>query len=361
LRVSINHFSFVERAYFVAVMQDVTEDRRATAELNYLARHDILTGLLNRAAFEQRLGDLLSDESPGTIQHALLFMDVDQFRLINDTCGPEAGDALLRQLGMLIRAQLRQADTLARLGGDEFGVIFRDTAPLEVGHTAEALLNTIRSFLFTWDTRGFDIAVSMGLAVFSPGADTIQTALSTAHLACQQAKDAGGNRLQHYSTGNRELLRRHGDMHRAAEISTAVDEGRFELYSQPIVPLQQGAGNAHHEVLVRMYSAGGVNLTPDEFVPAAERYLLMPILDRWIVTHLFASRAAVLRDWDVHARLPSDFLYAVNLSGQSLGDEGFLILPHPTVLNYMRNKTADYDRWIGGMQKLFAKHQGGAT
>ncbi len=324
LRVSLGRFFFEGRPHFVAVIQDVTEDRRATDEINYLARHDVLTGLLNRSAFEQRLGDLLADEGPPGMRYALLLIDVDQFRLVNDSCGPEAGDALLRQLAMLIRARLRHADTVARLGADEFGVIFSDAEAQEVDRTAEALLRTIRSFLFTWDTRGFDITVSVGLAQFSAGADTLQTALSTARLACRQAKDAGGDRLQRYTTGDRDLVRRHGEMHRAAEIATAVDENRFRLYAQPILPLQSGHTCAHQEVLVRMCGATGESLAPDAFLPAAERYVLMPIVDRWIVTRLFATCAPAIREWATGTRPRADFLYSVNLSGQSLGDEGFL-------------------------------------
>jgi diguanylate cyclase (GGDEF)-like protein/PAS domain S-box-containing protein len=321
LRVAFHRYSAAGRLYLLALVQDLTDDRRTQAELSYLSRHDALTGLLNRKAFEQRLDDLLSEEPPPDAPYALVLIDIDQFRLVNDTCGPPAGDALLKQVSMLVRSRLRHADTVARLGGDEFGAVLRDIDPAELSETAESLLYTVRNFLFAWESRSFDISVSMGLAAFAPGADTPQSVLSAAHLACREAKALGGNRLHVYSPGDLGLARRRGDMHRVADISSAIDDERFRLYAQPIVPLRAGGGTNHYEVLVRMVGTDGAPIGPEDFIPAAERYVLMPSVDRWILNRLLTTQGEAMRRL---AGTDAGFLYAVNLSGCSLGEEGFL-------------------------------------
>ncbi|MGD2083696.1 MAG: EAL domain-containing protein, partial [Chromatiales bacterium] len=163
-----------------------------------------------------------------------------------------------------------------------------------------------------------------GLAGFSPGADTTRSVLSAAQLACREAKEQGGNRLHVYSEADLDLARRHGDMHRVADISSAIEDERFRLYAQPIAPLRPDAGPTHYEVLVRMLDTDGTPITPREFIPAAERYVLMPSVDRWILNRLLTREAETMRAWAKAQGASGEFLYAVNLSGRSLGEEGFL-------------------------------------
>jgi Amt family ammonium transporter len=324
LRVSITRFEHAGRVYSLSMIQDLTEDGWAREEIHYLSHHDVLTGLLNRKAFERRLEELLGESHRTRFQHALLFIDVDRFALVNDCCSTAAGDALLKQLAMLVQSGLPEADTLARLGGDKFGALFRHTAVDEVLACSEALLRTVRSFLFSWETQGIDISVSMGMSEFSPGVDSAQSVLSAAHLACDKAKDEGGNRLHRYSQGDQDLLRRRCEMRRVKDLRLAMDEDRLRLLAQPIVELGGTGMPSRSEVLVRMLSPRGQSIPAEDFIPVAERYRLMPAVDRWILQQLLAGRAETIRRWHSQPRASDTFLYSVNLSGQSLGDGTFL-------------------------------------
>jgi len=324
LRVSVSRFHHANQVYFLAMIQDVTEDHRAQVEFNYVSRHDALTGLLNRKAFEQRLSELLDDPLGTPMHNALLCIDVDRFTLVNDQCGTAAGDALLKQLSMLVQSRLRKADTLARLGGDELGAIFRGVDTDEVISSAETLLRTVRGFLFIWGPQGIDLSLSVGMSEFSPGLDTPQSVLSAAHLACEMAKEDGGNRLHRYSLEDQDLQRRHGEMRQATDLSAAMDEGRFTLFTQPIVSLTDATDRERYEVLTRMLSPVGQRILPRDFIPAAERYRLMASVDRWIIGRILADKAETIRHWYAVHRSSSDFLYSLNLSGQSLGDNAFL-------------------------------------
>ena len=303
----------------VVVFHDVSQQRLHAQEMSYQAMHDALTGLYNRRVFEDRLGQLLlSTKSEGT-QHALLYLDLDQFKIVNDACGHSAGDQLLRQLSTLLRKQSRQSDTLARLGGDELGVLLQDCPESEALRVAQKLLQTINDFRFVWKERTFTIGASIGLVPFGSESESAANILSAADAACYAAKDKGRNRVLVYQADDIELSQRRSQMQWVTRLKRALAEDRFVLYSQPIVrlPLLAVSPPDHQEVLLRLREDDGTLVPPGAFLPAAERYGLMPEIDRWVVRSTLSWLAA-------HATDPGlATSYSINLSGQSLNDAPF--------------------------------------
>lgn len=304
------------RAGSVVAFRDVSRWRQMTAQLSYQATHDPLTGLLNRSELERHLQAILETGSGGTEVHTLLYLDLDQFKVVNDTCGHIAGDELLRQLSGVLRAQLRSNDTLARLGGDEFGVLLEKCPPEQATQIAEKLRVAVAEFPFSWGDQGFNIGVSIGQVCFSDDTMTFVELLSKADEACYLAKDLGRNRVHNYRPGDEELARRHGEMEWVGLIRKALKEERLVLYVQEIFDLKDAAAPPHLEVLLRMRDEHGQLVPPMAFIPAAERYNLMPAIDRWVIdavcTHL-GKRIRV----DPDAQKSS---YAINLSGGSVTD-----------------------------------------
>lgn len=298
----------------VIVFHDMRRERLYAARLSHLASHDALTGLLNRREFELRLRAALDRARDGDVHHAVLYLDLDQFKVVNDTCGHAAGDELLRQIGALLRPRLREGDTLARLGGDEFGVLLEQCPPEPALRIAETLRRSIADFRFTWHRRTFAIGVSIGVVNVTQGPRTLSGVLSAADAACYMAKDKGRNRVQNYRPEDSEVALRHGEMEWVNRIHRALAENRLLLYAQPIVPLH-GDGPVSHELLVRLLDERNEVIPPMAFIPAAERYNLMPAIDRWVIRTAFATLAA---------RGTGPGTYAINLSGASIGDESFL-------------------------------------
>ena len=294
--------------------------RKAEAEIRHLAYHDALTGLLNRREFEQRLNRALSAarEHEG-ITHALLYLDLDQFKIINDTCGHVAGDELLRQLAILFRSHVREGDTLARLGGDEFGILLEDCPRERALRVAEEIRFAISGFRFAWKDKPFGIGVSIGLVLFGAEYASMDEALSKADMACYAAKDRGRNRVHIYSEGDQEIARRYNDMQWAARIKLGLEEGRFLLYRQQIQPLQTSPESGQfYEYLLRLRDEDGTIISPGAFIPAAEHYNLMPQLDRWVIRAVFDRLARCHSPgWKQQG------LCFINLSGNSLSDESF--------------------------------------
>jgi diguanylate cyclase (GGDEF)-like protein/PAS domain S-box-containing protein len=309
--------------YRLLLIQDLTEQQRRTRQMEHLKQRDVITDLLNRAEFERRMARTLSDAIGSETLHALCYVDIDQFKLINDTVGHSAGDQLIAQIGRLVETKLADALLIGRIGGDEFCALFAGETEAQVLSACEDLLHTVRSFLFTWRDRSFDVSVSIGVSAFVPERDGAEIELAEADVACQMAKREGRNRLHVYRDSDVALVRHHGEMHLVSEISEALSGDRFLLFAQPIVPLGS-AGDApiHHEVLVRMMDEHGTLVSPDTFIPAAERYIRMPAVDRWIIQELFSASAETLRRW--HAAHPDEFLYALNISGTSVNDDAFL-------------------------------------
>ncbi len=302
----------------VLVFHDVSESRELNRRLSYHASHDILTGLVNRREFENRLERALKSARARETSYALLYLDLDQFKIVNDSCGHSAGDALLGQLGALLKSKIRWRDTLARLGGDEFGVLLESCSLDEAMQTAESLRVAIGDYKFTWDERAFRLGVSVGVVPITADNEDVATLLSAADSACAAAKDAGRNRIHSFQENDIDLMRRRREMQWAARINNALEENRFELFRQTIQPLQNDDEGAHYEILLRMRDESGGIISPGLFIEAAERYGITPSIDRWVIRSAFRW---LVSEADERERLT---LCSINLSGQSLGDEKFL-------------------------------------
>jgi len=300
----------------VLVLHDVTRARQMARRLLYQASHDSLTGLINRAEFERRLEGALPSARNGQ-EHAVCYLDLDQFKIVNDTCGHFAGDELLRQVAARLRARIRGADLLARLGGDEFGLLLYGCSLERARSIAEGLLEAVRELRFAWSDKSFVVGASIGVASLSGTSASGAEAMSSADTACYVAKNLGRNRVQLDAPEDRELSRQRGEMGYVSRLTRALDEGQFVLYQQSVAPLQPGArAGVHFEVLLRLIGEDGRHVPPGAFIPAAERYGLMPQIDRWVVGELFGRYAELERN----ARVPLEMV-SVNLSGTSLNDE----------------------------------------
>ena len=301
----------------VSIHKDITEERKLSEQLTYHASHDDLTGLVNRREFERRAERLLSTVKQDKDEHALCFLDLDQFKVINDTCGHTAGDDMLRQLSSVLLKTVRQRDTLARLGGDEFGVLMEHCSLDDAQRVAKSLQKTIQDFQFMWEERSFKVGVSMGLVAITETTHNFTELLKDADAACYMAKDKGRNRIHVYHTEDSELAQRHGEMQWVARLHHALEEDQFCLYAQTIMPLD-GSADTHYELLVRMLDEKGETIPPGAFLPAAERYNLISKLDCWVVEEAFALLA------ENPAFFKQINFCSINLSGQSMAASDFL-------------------------------------
>ncbi len=302
----------------VLVFHDVSESRELNRRLSYHASHDLLTGLVNRREFEHRLERALRSAKARESSYALCYLDIDQFKIVNDTCGHSAGDALLGQMGALLKAKVRWRDTLARLGGDEFAVLLESCTLDEAMRTAETLREAVQNFRFSWEERVFRLSASIGVVPITADNADAASILSAADSACSAAKEQGRNRVHSFADNDIELMRRRREMQWAARINAALEEGRFELFRMEIRPLQKPETGAHYELLLRMRDENGRIVTPDNFIAAAERYNIMPNIDRWVIENALRW---LVSEADERERLA---MCAINLSGQSLSDDKFL-------------------------------------
>ena len=302
----------------VLVFHDVSEARELNRRLSYHASHDILTGLVNRREFEHCLERALKSAKARETSYALCYLDLDQFKIINDSCGHSAGDALLSQLGALLKSKIRWRDTLARLGGDEFGLLLESCTLDEAMRTADILRVSIRDHKFNWDERTFSLGVSIGVVPITAANEDVAAVLTAADSACQAAKEAGRNRIYSYQEHDIDLMRRRREMQWAARINNALEEQRFELFRQTILPLQKRGLGSHFELLLRMRDENGSLVSPDLFIAAAERYGITPRIDRWVVENALRW---LVSEADERERLE---MCSINLSGQSLADDEFL-------------------------------------
>ncbi|HWW07423.1 EAL domain-containing protein [Collimonas sp.] len=305
----------------VLVLHDVSKDREYAAQLSYQASHDELTGLINRREFERRLTVAMITSRDQQRQHAVLYLDLDQFKVVNDTCGHAAGDELIRQVSVLLKQRLRDTDTIARLGGDEFGVLL-ENCPVEHSlRIAEGLRQAVADFQFVWNNKPFTIGVSIGLINMAGEMHTLGQIMSAVDAACYLAKEKGRNRVHEYRLDDSELSIRHGEMEWITRINEALTHERFCLFSQEIVALGKPASHgAHFEILLRMLDKDDNLVLPMVFIPAAERYNLMPAIDRWVVSTVFATLAKMHEQ----GRGLEIQTCAINLSGTSIGDSNFL-------------------------------------
>jgi diguanylate cyclase (GGDEF)-like protein/PAS domain S-box-containing protein len=300
----------------LVVCRDITDRRRLEDQLTYQASHDALTDLINRREFERRLGRLLlqAEQHPG--DHVLCYLDLDQFKIINDSCGHVAGDELLRQIASLLTGQIRSRDTLARLGGDEFAVLMEHCPLGRAGILADHIREAIEGFRFQWHERRFSLGVSIGLVPLQGGA-SIEEALNLADSACYAAKEKGRNRIHIYHPDDDPVATtRSADLHWASSVTAALETDNFVLYAQPIHACCSAVGASRYEILLRLRESGDI-IRPGTFMPAAERHNLSPQVDRWVLDHViqwFVDHPEALRQIE---------LCSVNLSALSLCDEPF--------------------------------------
>lgn len=304
----------------VMVLRDVSRERRLRRVLSYQACHDALTGLINRREFEARLREALARARADTeLRHAVIYVDLDQFKVVNDTCGHPAGDQLLRQITGILHTRARPNDVLARLGGDEFGILLEGCSLDRALQIAESLRQAIRDLRFVWLDHSLQIGASIGVVEISSESESVASLLSAADVACYTAKDGGRNRVFVYDHVN--ATARQNEMRWVSRLTRAADEGKLQLVFQSIVPIGANAGaRPHYELLLRLADEQGSLVYPSEFIPAAERYNVMPALDRWVVEQ-------ALREWVPRRIQGSDtapYTVAVNLSGTTLSDQGFL-------------------------------------
>ena len=318
----------------VLVFRDVSESRELNRKLTHNASHDAVTGLVNRSEFELRLERALHSARAGEDHYALCFIDLDQFKIINDSCGHAAGDILLGQVGALFKNKVRWRDTLARLGGDEFGVLLEGTSLDEAMRNAEVLRESLRDYRFNYDERSFRITASVGVVPITAENEDVAAVISDADNACAAAKEQGRNRVHSFAENDIELMRRRREMQWATRINSAIEESRFELYRMPIMALQQEEHGRHYEMLLRLRDEAGRMVSPDTFMAAADRYGLTPNIDRWVVENVFRW---LVSDHDERDALG---VVAINLSGQSLADTKFL----PFVIEHLERSGLDAKR-----------------
>jgi diguanylate cyclase (GGDEF)-like protein/PAS domain S-box-containing protein len=298
--------------------EDIDDAYRLSEMLSFQTRHDELTHLANRKTLEQRLLQVIESAHSEHTEHALAILDLDQFKLINDSCGSAAGDELLRQVAHLIKDAARKRDTIARIGSDEFAILLEDCAIGLAQHSAENLRRIIEHHVFRWNGRSYSVSASIGIVPVNDASDTPGEVLSLADTACYAAKDSGRNCVHTYELDNLPVQLRHGEMRWAARINQAMNDNRLELVCQRIAPLANAHDGAHFEILLRMRDEQGALILPGEFLPAAERYNLSCRIDRWVIDSVFSwltSRPAALR---------AVGQVSINLSGRSIGNGDML-------------------------------------
>lgn len=300
------------------VCEDISENRLLSEKLAYQASHDALTGLVNRSEFDSVIQQVVKEANRDQSEHALCYLDLDQFKVINDTCGHLAGDELLRQLGEVLRHQIRKGDVLARLGGDEFGILMSQCTLNEAFQACEKLRNVIRDFQFAWEDRSFFVGVSIGISSINNCSGNAVEIMKEADAACYAAKEKGRNRVHVFRPDDEELASQKGEMQWVEKIQHGLDNDRFVLYGQLIVSTSNTQEGLHFETLVRYLDEQNNTIPPGAFLPAAERYNMAPALDKWVISHLFEWMA-------MHPHyLEKLSLCSINLSGLSMTDESML-------------------------------------
>jgi diguanylate cyclase (GGDEF)-like protein/PAS domain S-box-containing protein len=303
----------------VVLMHDVTELRGLHRQMSYQATHDALTGLVNRREFERRVDEAAGVARRGEATHMLCFLDLDRFKIVNDTSGHLAGDSMLREVAKLLREAVRDSDTVARMGGDEFGMLLVGCPLDKARQIADDVCRSIATYRFVWHDRVFNVGVSIGLIEIGREAGSVEQLLAAADSACYVAKKEGAGRVSVYSARDEAMARSSGEIEWLHKLQSALKEERFALYYQPIVSAYGAdTDGPSMEVLLRMLDETGAEIAPGEFVAAAERYRLMASVDRWVVQTTFTalSRNAF--------QLAADRSVAINISGQTLGDPQFL-------------------------------------
>ncbi len=302
----------------VLVFHDVTEQRRLSGEMKYRAFHDPLTGLLNRTEFEVRLKRLLNACHSDLSIHSLLFLDLDQFKIVNDTCGHSAGDQALKRVSSIFQEEIRSRDMLARLGGDEFGVVLEYCDSDQAKRVASVICEKMESFRFTHEDRKFRIGVSIGLVTIDSEWKSTTSIMQAADKACYAAKEAGRNRVHSYSDMDKAIRTRHGELQWTTRIEKALDDNRFSFHYQELKHLQQKSTAIYAEILLRMIDENGELVMPGAFLPAAERFHLISRIDKWVIKNIVTWISSLSEN-----ALSEIGMLSINLSGQSIGDRAF--------------------------------------
>lgn len=304
----------------LVVSEDISENRRLSEELKYQATHDPLTSLVNRREFEKRLERVLDDKVVRIPGHAVCYLDLDNFKLINDTCGHLAGDAMLKQLTALLSAAVRGRDTLARLGGDEFGILIENCSLRQAKSVARKILAIVEDFKFIWGENKFTVGVSIGLVPINDSSGSVVDILSAADNACYVAKESGRNRIHVFLPDDGELEKRKGEMQWVTRINHALEEDLFCLFYQDVAPcvVPDKPGKKRFEILVRIKTYDGEHILPGAFLPAAERYNQSIKIDQWVIDaslNWLSSNEYILDSIES---------CAINISGHSISNEKFL-------------------------------------
>ena len=305
----------------VLAFRDVSDRRSLARKLQFQAIHDPLTGLVNRRGFDERLREMLVGAKRWKREHALLYMDLDHFKVVNDACGHSAGDELLRSVAGLLRKHVRARDTVARLGSDEFAVLLEDCPMPTATRIAYAIRDEIRDYRFEWEMRRFSVGVSIGATHLGADSEDTASVISAADTCCHLAKEQGQNHVHVSLPDDMAVAQRRGEIRWIAKIKQALEENRFRLFFQSIVSADEPDLRAtSHEVLLRLFDEDGQMVSPAEFIPAAERYQLMPSIDRWVVVNLLRDLGERLK------REPQlrNHRFGVNLSGETLRDTELL-------------------------------------
>ena len=308
----------------VIILRDVTEVRTMEKRLSYQASHDALTGLINRREFEVRLNQMIRNAQTEDITHSICFLDLDKFKIINDTSGHAAGDEYLKQIPNTIQSSLRQTDILARLGGDEFAIILDSCSTHKAKNICEQIITKIKETRFNWGKNSFETGASIGIVPITKVTASVSEVMSSVDAACYEAKDKGRNRIQIFEPDNAEFIKHQVETSWIQKIKNAINENQFELYFQEILNINPEYSTPKTiEILIRLNDNNEV-IFPDSFIPTAERYNLMPMIDEWVISNTFDFIT------DYAEKHKSDIRVAINLSGQSLSDD--------SVLNAITNK-----------------------
>ena len=300
----------------VIIVHDESVQRSLNRQLTFQATHDALTGLINRYELERKIKNIISSRPSESVHNSLCYLDLDQFKLVNDTCGHTAGDELLKQITILLQERVREKDSFARLGGDEFGLLLEKCDVEQARRVAEDMIETVKQFNFTWDNYSFTISASIGIVDITPDINSCEELLSCADSACYMAKENGRNSIQVYTSENDKIITQQREMHWVSRINHALEENRFQLYFQKIKPLQNNGANFmnHGEILLRMLDKEGDIISPSTFLSAAERYNMISMVDEWVVENTI--------QWLSGRK--HKLLASVNLSGKSISEKSFL-------------------------------------
>ncbi|MEM9218866.1 MAG: EAL domain-containing protein [Cyanobacteria bacterium P01_F01_bin.150] len=298
------------------ILREITAEYQLSETIAYQATYDSLTGLINRNEFDKRLQESVRRSQRHGTRSALCYLDLDQFKIVNDTVGHLVGDQLLAEVARLLKQCIRPSDDLGRLGGDEFGLILKDTSIEDGSQICERLIQNVRHYRFTWQDRQFNVGITIGMVPILPTTLNPIEVLSRADLACYRSKDLGRGRIYVADANDAELEMRQSQMARIANISQVLEENRFFLVQQPIQALRGTEEQPHAEILLRLYDEEGHVISPGQFIPIAERYGLISLIDRWVVETVVENYNTFFGE--------THMLVSVNLSGTSLSDDRFI-------------------------------------